>query len=76
MVGVASYFMPRPSQVSHQLGSLMDLFTTALEVGGVSHLMPHDRIIDGINLLPLFTNSTLTERLALPPPPPSLLAFN
>ena len=66
-MGVACHFLPRPSQVSHQLGSLMDLFTTALEVGGVSHLMPRDRIIDGINLLPLFINSTLTERLVYTP---------
>lgn len=47
-------------QVSHQLGSLMDWFSTALDVAGVSK--PSDRIIDGISLLPLFINDTLTDR--------------
>lgn len=43
-------------QVSHQLGSMMDWFSTALELAGVS--APSDRIIDGISLVSLFRNST------------------
>jgi N-acetylgalactosamine-6-sulfatase len=50
----------KPSQVSHQLGSLMDMFSTALDLAGVSP--PTDRIIDGISLLPLFENGTTTDR--------------
>ena len=35
-------------QVSHQLGSLMDWFATALDLAGVDP--PVDRVIDGISL--------------------------
>lgn len=54
----------RPSwhvlQVSHQLGTLMDWFSTALDLAHVKE--PSDRIIDGISLLPLFYNGTITNR--------------
>ena len=49
-----------PGGVSHQLGSLMDWFSTALDLAGISK--PEDRIIDGISLLPLFMNGTETNR--------------
>ena len=47
-------------QVSHQLGTLMDWFSTALDLAHVKE--PSDRIIDGISLLPLFYNGTITNR--------------
>lgn len=47
-----------PGTVSHQLGSVMDLFSTSLSVAGV--LPPDDRVIDGLDLSPaLFNNSQL-----------------
>ncbi|XP_065888604.1 N-acetylgalactosamine-6-sulfatase-like isoform X1 [Dysidea avara] len=50
----------KPNQVSHQLGSLMDWFTTALAVADIP--VPHDRLIDGINLLPALVNNTIVDR--------------
>ena len=47
-------------QVSHQLGTLMDWFSTALDLAHVKE--PSDRIIDGISLLPLFYDGTITNR--------------
>lgn len=47
-------------QVSHQLGTLMDWFSTALDLAHVKE--PSDRIIDGISLLPLFYNGIITNR--------------
>ena len=45
-------------QVSHQLGNLMDLFTTFTSLAGGS--IPTDRVIDGIDLSPaLFENKTV-----------------
>ena len=38
----------------------MDMFSTALDLAGVAP--PGDRIIDGISLLPLFQNGTITPR--------------
>lgn len=49
-----------PGTVSHQLGSMMDWFSTALDLAGVKQ--PDDRIIDGISLVPLFVNGTETNR--------------
>ena len=49
-----------PGTVSHQLGSLMDWFSTALDLAGIKE--PDDRIIDGISLLPLLVNGTHTDR--------------
>ena len=49
-------------QVSHQLGSLMDWFSTALDLAGVEK--PTDRIIDGISLVPLFKTNNITNRSA------------
>ena len=50
--------------MSHQLGSLMDWFSTALDLAGLKE--PSDRIIDGISLLPLFHNGTITNRSCEP----------
>ncbi|XP_072013586.1 N-acetylgalactosamine-6-sulfatase-like [Amphiura filiformis] len=44
-----------PGGVTHQLGTVMDLFTTALELAGVES--PTDRIIDGKSLLPALLNN-------------------
>ena len=49
-----------PGSVSHQLGSMMDWFTTALDLAGIKP--PDDRVIDGISLLPLFMNGTEADR--------------
>ncbi|XP_038066860.1 N-acetylgalactosamine-6-sulfatase-like isoform X1 [Patiria miniata] len=47
----------KPGQISHQLGSIMDLFTTALNIAGIKP--PSDRIIDGTDLLPNLINGTV-----------------
>eukprot|EP00116_Pleurobrachia_bachei_P003385 sb/3463647/ len=47
-----------PGTVSHQPGTLMDLFTTSLSIAGVDP--PCDRIIDGQDLMPTLTNSSHT----------------
>ncbi|XP_077057673.1 N-acetylgalactosamine-6-sulfatase isoform X1 [Siphateles boraxobius] len=46
--------------VSHQLGSVMDLFSTSLSVAGV--LPPDDRVIDGLDLSPVLFNNSLLDR--------------
>lgn len=50
-----------PFQVSHQLGSIMDLFTTSLSLAGLKP--PSDRVIDGLDLLPTMLQGQLTDRL-------------
>ncbi|XP_023101478.1 N-acetylgalactosamine-6-sulfatase [Felis catus] len=47
-------------QVSHQLGSVMDLFTTGLSLAGLAP--PSDRAIDGLDLLPAVLQGRLTDR--------------
>lgn len=47
-------------QVSHQLGSVMDLFTTSLALAGLAP--PRDRVIDGLDLLPAMLWGQLTDR--------------
>ncbi|XP_044238260.2 N-acetylgalactosamine-6-sulfatase isoform X2 [Ursus arctos] len=47
-------------QVSHQLGSIMDLFTTSLALAGLAP--PSDRVIDGLDLLPAMLRGQLTDR--------------
>uniref|UniRef100_H9H5I9 N-acetylgalactosamine-6-sulfatase n=1 Tax=Macaca mulatta TaxID=9544 RepID=H9H5I9_MACMU len=47
-------------QVSHQLGSIMDLFTTSLALAGLTP--PRDRAIDGLNLLPALLQGRLMDR--------------
>ncbi|XP_069408750.1 N-acetylgalactosamine-6-sulfatase isoform X4 [Ovis canadensis] len=47
-------------QVSHQLGSVMDLFTTSLSLAGLEP--PRDRAIDGLDLLPAMLQGRLTDR--------------
>ncbi|XP_007531961.1 N-acetylgalactosamine-6-sulfatase [Erinaceus europaeus] len=46
--------------VSHQLGSVMDLFTTSLALAGLE--LPQDRVIDGLNLLPAMLQGQLIDR--------------
>lgn len=66
---------PRPFQVSHQLGSIMDLFTTSLSLAGLAP--PGDRTIDGLDLLPAMLQGRLVDRWApaghWPPAPSSQL---
>lgn len=50
-------------QVSHQLGSVMDLFTTSLSLAGLEP--PSDRVIDGLDLLPSLLQGQLVDRLVL-----------
>lgn len=52
-------------QVSHQLGSVMDLFTTSLSLAGLQP--PSDRQIDGIDLLPAILQGKLIDRLVMSP---------
>nr|XP_048293417.1 N-acetylgalactosamine-6-sulfatase isoform X1 [Myodes glareolus] len=47
-------------QVSHQLGSIMDLFTTSLSLAGLNP--PSDRVIDGLNLLPTMLQGHVMDR--------------
>ncbi|XP_036087441.1 N-acetylgalactosamine-6-sulfatase isoform X3 [Rousettus aegyptiacus] len=47
-------------QVSHQLGSIMDLFTTSLSLAGLEP--PSDRVIDGLDLLPSMLQGQLVDR--------------
>ncbi|XP_046328967.2 N-acetylgalactosamine-6-sulfatase-like isoform X1 [Haliotis rufescens] len=52
----------KPGKVSHQLGSLMDLFTTLVELAGLTP--PSDRIIDGISLKQtLFDNKPINRTI-------------
>ncbi|KAJ7398925.1 N-acetylgalactosamine-6-sulfatase [Pitangus sulphuratus] len=46
--------------VSHQLGNVMDLFTTSLSLAGLQP--PSDRQIDGIDLLPVMLQGKLIDR--------------
>ncbi|KAH0500585.1 N-acetylgalactosamine-6-sulfatase [Microtus ochrogaster] len=47
-------------QVSRQLGSIMDLFTTSLSLAGLNP--PSDRVIDGLNLLPTMLQGHVMDR--------------
>ncbi|KAL3860549.1 hypothetical protein ACJMK2_010665 [Sinanodonta woodiana] len=52
----------QPGQVSHQVGSLMDLYTTLVNLAGAD--VPKDRVIDGIDLSDvLFSNQTFDRPL-------------
>ncbi|XP_065191595.1 N-acetylgalactosamine-6-sulfatase-like [Sycon ciliatum] len=46
--------------ISHQLGNLMDWFSTSLDLAGIE--LPQDRIIDGISLAPALFNNTPVDR--------------
>jgi len=50
----------RKGVLSGAIASSMDLFTTALSLAGVE--VPKDRIIDGVNLMPLLTGEKQTVR--------------
>lgn len=50
----------KPGQVSHQLGTLMDLFTTALSLAGAKS--PSNKVIDGIDLSPVLFKQNITDR--------------
>ncbi|XP_037371638.1 N-acetylgalactosamine-6-sulfatase [Talpa occidentalis] len=47
-------------QVSPQVGSVMDLFTTSLSLAGLQP--PRDRVVDGLDLLPAMLQGRLTDR--------------
>lgn len=47
-------------QVSHQVGSLMDMYTTFVDFAEVA--MPTDRVIDGISLRASLLNNTNVQR--------------
>ncbi|XP_077982103.1 N-acetylgalactosamine-6-sulfatase-like [Glandiceps talaboti] len=49
----------KKGQVSHQLGTIMDLFATSLDIAGVDP--PGDRVIDGTSLLPALVDQKLNE---------------
>lgn len=40
-----------PGQVNYNIGCTMDLYATALDIGGAA--LPDDRVVDGISLLPV-----------------------
>ncbi|XP_071172912.1 N-acetylgalactosamine-6-sulfatase-like [Mytilus edulis] len=50
----------QPGKVSHQVGSLMDLYTTFIELAGGN--IPTDREVDGISLKDALLNNTVTDR--------------
>ncbi|XP_078608896.1 N-acetylgalactosamine-6-sulfatase-like [Branchiostoma floridae x Branchiostoma japonicum] len=50
----------QPGQISHQLSTVMDLFTTALELAGA--VPPSDRVYDGMSMLPTLLNGTEVDR--------------
>lgn len=52
-------------QVSRQLGSVMDLFTTSLSLVGLQ--APSDRQIDGVDLLPAILRGELIDRFVMSP---------
>lgn len=58
-------------QVSHQLGNVMDLFSTSLSLAGLQP--PSDRQIDGIDLLPVILQGKLIDRSVIIPELPALL---
>ncbi|PIK33421.1 putative N-acetylgalactosamine-6-sulfatase-like [Apostichopus japonicus] len=53
----------KPGIVSHQLGSIMDLFTTAVELAGLN--IPQDRVIDGKSLLPALLKQQVDPEKAI-----------
>eukprot|EP00116_Pleurobrachia_bachei_P009076 sb/3469338/ len=50
----------KPGQITHQLGTIMDLFTTSLSIAGIKP--PSDRIIDGIDLTPTLIAGNIQDR--------------
>ncbi|MBN3299428.1 GALNS sulfatase, partial [Amia calva] len=50
----------KAGQVSYQLGSVMDLFTTSLSLAGLPPLS--DRVIDGLDLSPVLLQNTVIDR--------------
>ena len=50
-------------QVSDQLGSLMDVFATLLDVAGIAR--PTDRHLDGVSLASVLLNSTQFDRYSI-----------
>ncbi|KAK2188996.1 hypothetical protein NP493_118g03014 [Ridgeia piscesae] len=50
----------QPQQISHQLGSLMDIFTTLLDFAGIAK--PKDRHLDGTSLASVLVNNTQFDR--------------
>ncbi|CAH1270846.1 GALNS [Branchiostoma lanceolatum] len=50
----------QPGQISHQLSTVMDLFSTALDLAVA--VPPSDRVYDGTSLLPTLLNGTEVDR--------------
>lgn len=50
----------KPGQVSRQLGTVMDLFTTALSLAGAKP--PTNKVMDGIDLSPTLFNRSISDR--------------
>ncbi|XP_052816972.1 N-acetylgalactosamine-6-sulfatase-like isoform X1 [Mya arenaria] len=50
----------KPGQVSHQLGSLMDLYTTLAKLAGQEP--PSDRVVDGIDLSQALLQNNVVDR--------------
>jgi arylsulfatase A len=50
----------RPSVVTHELASTMDLFTTALKLAGAA--VPKDRVIDGVDITPVLLGTGPSPR--------------
>lgn len=48
-----------PGTISYQITSSMDLFPTVLDLAGIP--LPDDRVIDGISLVPLLTQTNTSE---------------
>ncbi|MCL4124580.1 UNVERIFIED_CONTAM: hypothetical protein GTU68_036383 [Idotea baltica] len=49
-----------PGQVTQSIASTMDLFVTALKLGGGE--LPTDRVYDGVDMMPILTGPTSTVR--------------
>lgn len=50
----------KPGVVSQELGSTMDIYTTALKLAGVK--VPDDRVVDGVDLRPVLTGAGKSPR--------------
>ncbi|XP_074616561.1 N-acetylgalactosamine-6-sulfatase-like isoform X1 [Acropora palmata] len=50
----------KPGQVSHQLGTVMDLFTTSLSLAGAKPAA--NKVLDGIDLSPSLFNRSISDR--------------
>ncbi|XP_077866671.1 N-acetylgalactosamine-6-sulfatase-like [Saccoglossus kowalevskii] len=49
----------KPGKIVHELGSLMDLFATAVDIAGMK--LPADRVYDGSSLLPVLVDDKMNK---------------